>query len=127
VAPAAALSLKGQNHDVAHLDRDLFRDPSHLHNNLGTQLYMAGPLVFLSAMAGRMAVRSRGIAMSESPTGRGYTQGSDSYRADDVAREERERRQLAMGRARRELVCTCRNSPFGMDVDRCPLHGIGCT
>jgi len=29
--------------------------------------------------------------MSGSPTGRGYVQGSDSYRADDVAREERER------------------------------------
>lgn len=28
----------------------------------------------------------------ESPTGRGYTQGSNSYRADDVARAERERR-----------------------------------
>jgi len=29
--------------------------------------------------------------MSGSPTGRGYVQGSDSYRADDVARKERER------------------------------------
>lgn len=27
---------------------------------------------------------------NESATGRGFTQGSDSYRADDVAREERE-------------------------------------
>jgi len=27
-----------------------------------------------------------------SQTGRGYTDGSDSYRSDDVAREERERR-----------------------------------
>jgi hypothetical protein len=23
-------------------------------------------------------------------------------------------------------VCTCRDSPFGMDVDRCPVHGEGC-
>ncbi len=27
----------------------------------------------------------------ESATGRGFTQGADSYRPDDVAREERER------------------------------------
>jgi len=24
-------------------------------------------------------------------------------------------------------VCPCKGSPFGMDVDRCPIHGIGCT
>jgi len=64
--------------------------------------------------------------MSESPTGRGYVQGSDSYRADDVAREERERRQMAMGRARSKRICTCSGSSFGMDVDRCPVHGEGC-
>jgi hypothetical protein len=23
-------------------------------------------------------------------------------------------------------VCTCADSPFGMDIDRCPVHGIGC-
>jgi len=32
--------------------------------------------------------------MSGSPTGRGYVQGSDSYRADDVAREEREQQKF---------------------------------
>ncbi len=25
-----------------------------------------------------------------------------------------------------EPVCSCRNSSFGMDVDRCPVHGEGC-
>ena len=32
--------------------------------------------------------------MSGSPTGRGYVKGSDSYRADDVAREEREQQKF---------------------------------
>ena len=32
--------------------------------------------------------------MVESPTGRGYTQGSDSYSAADVARMEREEERL---------------------------------
>ena len=32
--------------------------------------------------------------MSGSPTGRGYVQGSDSYRVDDVAREEREQQKF---------------------------------
>jgi hypothetical protein len=61
----------------------------------------------------------------ESPTGRGYTQGSDSYRADDVAQMEQEERR--MGQLRRPLGCTCWDSDFGMDVDRCPIHGVGCT
>jgi hypothetical protein len=65
--------------------------------------------------------------MSESPTGRGYVQGSDSYQSSyDVDRMERERRQMAMGRARSKRVCTCSGSSFGMDVDRCPVHGEGC-
>ncbi len=94
---------------------------------------------------------------NESPTGRGYGQGSDSYRADDVIRMEYEDKlrladkrlkalqdirdmttdcqvdrlleirlladeALALGNA----VCTCRNSSFGMDIDRCPVHGEGC-
>lgn len=37
--------------------------------------------------------------MPESPTGRGYVQGSASYRADDV---EREAREMALARATRE-------------------------
>jgi hypothetical protein len=28
---------------------------------------------------------------------------------------------------RAKPVCTCRNSDFGMDVDRCPVHGKDCT
>jgi hypothetical protein len=24
-------------------------------------------------------------------------------------------------------VCTCRNSVFDLDINRCPVHGIGCT
>lgn len=61
--------------------------------------------------------------MAESPTGRGYSQGSDSCRPDDVAREERERLRT---NSRRPAGCTCWNSDFGMDVDRCPVHGKGC-
>jgi hypothetical protein len=60
--------------------------------------------------------------MSDSPTGRGYPQGSDSYIAYDVARSSRERLLLVA-----KLPCTCKGSPFGMDVDRCPVHGKGCT
>jgi len=41
--------------------------------------------------------------MSDSPTGRGYTQGSDSYRADDVAREERERERETARKMRKAL------------------------
>jgi hypothetical protein len=71
----------------------------------------------------------------ESPTGRGYTQGSDSYRADDVAWEEVEMAALQERRRRAAILnhgyqrppCTCRDSESGMDVDRCPVHGIGCT
>ncbi len=37
---------------------------------------------------------------NESSTGRGFTQGSDSYRADDVAREEWERAKMADARAK---------------------------
>ncbi len=55
---------------------------------------------------------------SESPTGRGATQGSNSYRPDDVAREERERPHPP--------GCTCWNSDFWMDINACPVHGIGC-
>jgi hypothetical protein len=67
--------------------------------------------------------------MAESPTGRGYTQGSDSYRADDVVQEEVERRKTALERARAVVVpCPyCGSSDFWMDIDRCPVHGIGCT
>jgi len=61
----------------------------------------------------------------ESPTGRGYTQGSDSYSAYDVEWDIRERRRMAAEKTK--PVCTCSGSPFGMDVDRCPIHGIGCT
>ena len=60
--------------------------------------------------------------MAESPTGRGYTQGSDSYNRADMermAREEARRDALKAG-------CICWDSPFGMDVDRCPVHGEGC-
>ena len=60
--------------------------------------------------------------MSDSPTGRGYPQGPDSYSAYDVEREVRERLRMAG-----KLTCTCKGSPFGMDIDRCPVHGKGCT
>jgi len=59
--------------------------------------------------------------MSDSQTGRGYTQGSDSYRADDVARMLREDERRAV----LKQGCTCSGSPFGMDIDRCPVHGEG--
>jgi hypothetical protein len=59
---------------------------------------------------------------NDSATGRGFTQGSDSYRADDVARMEREQMRADAIKA----GCTCWNSSFGMDVDRCPVHGQGC-
>ncbi len=74
--------------------------------------------------------------MAESPTGRGYNQGSDSYNPADVARMEREDRQAlekkrlnqlsACANQRRPPGCTCWDSDFGMDVDRCPVHGKGC-
>lgn len=62
--------------------------------------------------------------MAESPTGRGYPQGSGSYLQTDA---DRERREMALARARREILCTCRGSDFWMDIDRCPVHGKGCT
>lgn len=60
--------------------------------------------------------------MPESPTGNGYVQGSPSYREDDARREIEE---MLRSRENRR-VCTCKGSPFGMDVDRCPVHGEGC-
>ena len=60
--------------------------------------------------------------MSDSPTGRGYTQGSDSYSAYDVEREVRELRELA---ARKEQPkCTCHASLHSLDIDLCPVHGV---
>jgi len=64
----------------------------------------------------------------ESPTGRGFTQGSDSYSAYDVAWDIRERLRMARDRIAAGEPCPyCGQSPAGMDVDRCPIHGIGCT
>jgi len=60
----------------------------------------------------------------ESPTGRGYTQGSDSYSAYDVERDIRERRERAAQKVRPK--CTCRSSLYSLDIDLCPVHGIGC-
>ncbi len=75
--------------------------------------------------------------MSESSTGRGYVQGSSSYREDDAAWECREQERIRADKARKvrvaamekmkgDAICTCRNSTAGMDVDRCPVHGEGC-
>lgn len=65
-----------------------------------------------------------------SPTGNGYVQGSSSFREDDARRNEIEenRRAAALARARSVVVpCPyCGRSSFGMDVDLCPVHGIGC-
>ncbi len=59
----------------------------------------------------------------ESPTGRVVYQGSSSYNEADMARMAREEARLDAIKA----GCTCWDSPFGMDVDRCPVHGEGCT
>jgi hypothetical protein len=66
--------------------------------------------------------------MPDSPTARGYGQGSDSYNAADVAQMQREREREAALKwnASAAQACTCKGSPFGMDVDRCPVHGEGC-
>jgi len=34
--------------------------------------------------------------------------------------------EMIRGQPEAKPVCTCRNSPFSMDVDRCPVHGEGC-
>jgi hypothetical protein len=59
----------------------------------------------------------------ESPTGRGYTQGSDSYNRYDMDKIDREHERAAAVKS----GCTCWDSVFGMDIDRCPVHGIGST
>jgi hypothetical protein len=74
--------------------------------------------------------------MAESPTGRGIVQGPSYYTEADADElidraeewiDEKRRREMALERTRRDSLCTCRGSESGMDVDRCPVHGIGCT
>jgi len=55
--------------------------------------------------------------MSESPTGRGYVQGSDSYRADDTAREEIER-QIIKEKKQRKVLQDIRDMTTDCGVDR---------
>lgn len=59
------------------------------------------------------------MTQGESPTGRGYGQGSDSYSEADMARMAREEARMAALKA----GCTCWDSSFGMDIDRCHVHG----
>jgi hypothetical protein len=69
--------------------------------------------------------------MTESATGRGYSEGSRSLtqrEAEENERHETRRREEKLHRARLAArpACTCSNSSFGMDVDLCPVHGVGC-
>jgi zona occludens toxin (predicted ATPase) len=53
--------------------------------------------------------------------GSAYTQSdADELVAQHDAQEAAKRRNAAIPE------CTCKGSPFGMDVDRCPVHGEGC-
>lgn len=58
----------------------------------------------------------------DSPTGRGYTQGSSSYTAADAEWLTREQRKWE--ERRRAPKCTCRNSLHSLDIDLCPIHGV---
>ena len=47
--------------------------------------------------------------------------------ADRLVREEKKWQAERMRRSAKPVaVCTCSGSSFGMDVDRCPVHGEGC-
>ena len=68
--------------------------------------------------------------MTESPTGRGYTQGIVAIvsLAGDAAQVNAEFERAAAVKRAADIakLCTCKGSSFGMDVDRCPVHGVGC-
>ncbi len=47
----------------------------------------------------------------------------DRWYAEFDADRERKRRIAATGGGYAALECTCKGSPFGMDIDMCPRHG----
>jgi hypothetical protein len=50
--------------------------------------------------------------------------GPSAYTQADA--DELVAQHAAQEAARAKPECTCKGSPFGMDVDRCPVHGEGC-